>query len=740
MSATNFLIGRAELLTRDIKGPRRGPPPAPVYGFEEALGYIRPQFQQTAQDLARLPSQACPEDYAVAKLTLNPAYIAKSYFPRAMLVSAGLESIGSRRVREKPRKWRKKATPTETDTTQIFVAGKRSSFLRLADWAGLQAEGTDEALQLAQVEAFAPLMPGDRIKGVADPTRSVYEVALHLLPDDDSGFIQEAFFNYVHELGGHAHTELALTSGNLYFIPVEMEKAALTALAQFSFVRVVRPMPKLRAMRPFPRVGKNAVGCKLPNVQPLSAEPRVAILDGGLPEAHPLGPWLKDYQKGDPSAADDPDGLDHGLAVTSAFLFGPIRPEDVAERPYSYVTHRRVLDAAIEQEDPLELYRTLGLIEEVLLSRSYEFINLSLGPDLPIVDDDVHAWTSVIDDHLKDGATFMVVAAGNNGQADHESGNSRVMVPSDCVNAIAVGAADGQAPDWKRANYSAIGPGRRPGFVKPDMVAFGGSPSTQYFHVLAEGSKPALAPIYGTSFASPYVLRTAVGIRSVLGTDLRPLAIKALLIHSADRGERAQREVGWGQIPPDLASIITCGPGVARIVYQGELKPGKYLRAPLPLPKDGLKGRVRLKATFCYASPTDPQDACSYTQAGLEVTFRPHSGKSAKEDAQDPNTRSFFKTAKYADENQRRSDDGKWETVLHDADNMLGSSLNEPAFDIHYNARAGGDAAKRAGKIPYALVITIEAHRHPDLYNDILRAYASVLSPIEPQVSLPIRI
>lgn len=30
--------------------------------------------------------------------------------------------------------------------------------------------------------------------------------------------------------------------------------------------------------------------------------------------------------------------------------------------------------------------------------------------------------------------------------------------------------------------------------------------------------------------------------------------------------------------------------------------------------------------------------------------------------------------------------------------------------------------------------------RHADLYNDILRAYARTLVPIQPQVSLPIRI
>jgi hypothetical protein len=71
---------------------------------------------------------------------------------------------------------------------------------------------------------------------------------------------------------------------------------------------------------------------------------------------------------------------------------------------------------------------------------------------------------------------------------------------------------------------------------------------------------------------------------------------------------------------------------------------------------------------------------------------------------------------------------------------MLGSSLHNPVFDIHYNAREGGGKAMNAEKIRYALIISVEAPKHVELFNDILRAYAHVLIPIQPQVSLPIRV
>lgn len=52
----------------------------------------------------------------------------------------------------------------------------------------------------------------------------------------------------------------------------------------------------------------------------------------------------------------------------------------------------------------------------------------------------------------------------------------------------------------------------------------------------------------------------------------------------------------------------------------------------------------------------------------------------------------------------------------------------------------GLQANTRAEKIRYALIISVEAPKHENLYNDILRAYQNILVPLQPQVSIPIRI
>lgn len=243
----------------------------------------------------------------------------------------------------------------------------------------------------------------------------------------------------------------------------------------------------------------------------------------------------------------------------------------------------------------------------------------------------------------------------------------------------------------------------------------------------------------GTSFAAPFALRTAVGVRAVLGDQVHPLTIKALMVHAAKSSALADTiEAGWGRVPEDVNEIITCGEGVARILYQGTLRPGKYLRAPIPLPLDGLEGKVKLTATFCYASPVDVEDSAAYTKAGLSVTFRPNADNA--DEGKQPKSRAFFSTSEFRTEQEQRNDLGKWETVLHASDRFLGSSLKGAMFDVHYNAREGG-ANSGAGSelIRYALVITVEAPKHKDLHEKILAAH-NRLKALEPRITVPLRV
>src|SRR5690606_41221864 len=71
-----------------------------------------------------LSTTACPDDFAVARLMMNPSFIARSYFPTRLLRAVGLESVGSRTVKVTPEAWTKKGPPEESATTEIFVDRK----------------------------------------------------------------------------------------------------------------------------------------------------------------------------------------------------------------------------------------------------------------------------------------------------------------------------------------------------------------------------------------------------------------------------------------------------------------------------------------------------------------------------------------------------------------------------------------------------------------------------------------
>ncbi|MDF3067098.1 MAG: family serine peptidase [Polyangiaceae bacterium] len=734
--ANRFIIGKGELLTYDIKPPAIKPSKAHPYTLTEAKARLIPEISNASESLEALPADACPDDVAVAKVDLHPAYIAKSFFPAAFLRHAGLTPVGSRTVRVRPKKDLRKRAPKECETTQLFVAGTREAFARLPSLAEQLQEGSNEAIQFSEFEHVASMAASDRLRGTVPRNKRVFEVGLHMLPDTGAEGLSRAFATFARSRGFQVNTDFDFLVGRMLFVAVVGEATKLEELAKFTMIRVIRPMPALRGARPFPRGTPLSVSYSVPRLGPLSSEPKVAILDGGLPPTHTLGTYIGRYEHSDPAASDVRDYLDHGLGVTSAFLFGPVEPGEEAARPYASVDHFRVLDATSDREDPFELYRTLAHVEEVLLSRRYQFLNLSLGPDLPADDADVHAWTAVLDTTLSDGETLLTVAVGNNGQRDAASALNRIQVPADSVNALSVGAANHTSAAWQRADYSARGPGRSPGRRKPDVVAFGGSPK-EYFHVAAPGRKPQLAATMGTSFAAPLTLRTAVGVRAVLGEAVHPLTIKALLIHCAEMHAGAHPDdVGWGRVPADLNEIIMCGDGVARIIYQGLLRPGKYLRAPVALPTAQLTGNVKLSATFCYASPVDVEDAAAYTKAGLSITFRPHVNKTAGKQIK---PRSFFTQGEFRTEQEQRTDLGKWETVLHASETLRGQSLKQAYFDIHYNARDGGAVAGASAElIRYALVLTVEARRHANLHEEILAAHAA-LEAIQPRVSLPVR-
>lgn len=739
----NLLIGYGERLSSDLAAPVAGGPKRHPYSFAEARRRLAPKIAEAADELDELPAEVCPRDQAVALVTLHPTYLAKSYYPGDLLRTYGLETIGSRAREVSPQKWTKKKPPESAVTSELFVAGNRSQFRDLAANVGRMSEAASGADDLIKIEDFRTQPAEEKLKPLRSHEKEpLLEVVLHARPVREDAFILDGFEAYLDSLGIDLNLDTRrFFAEGLCFLPLRVPQEVAPEVVKYSFLRLAREMPRLRQFRPVARAtpGFTPFACRLPKDGPLDRDLRVAVFDGGVRSDAKLDPWVN-RKKTKNIGAPVPEFQNHGTAVTSALLFGPLQDGVTPKRPYAAVDHYRVLDADTMKDDQDELYTVLERIQDVLESRpKYDFVNLSIGPDLPIEDNDVHAWTAVLDQLFADGQTLPAIAVGNSGELDWPSGNARIQTPADCVNALSVGGCDRMGTGWKRAPYSSIGPGRSPGIMKPDGLAFGGSSREPYWVLNAENPGAAM-PITGTSFAAPTALRTGIGLKAHFGKLLTPLAIKGLLLHRADDGGHDKAEVGWGRIPDDVNEIVLTDQHAAHILYQGELRPASWVRMAIPIPSEPMSGMVEITATFCFATPTDPQDPLNYTRSGLEVRFRPHDQKRKDPSQIHPDSSHFFQAKDVSvEETDLRADAHKWETTLHKTRTMRASGLRNPVFDVHYNARVGGRNAVGADKIPYALVISIESRKTRDLYNKILQRYRTILEPLRPIIEIPIR-
>jgi hypothetical protein len=741
----NYLIGRGETLVQPIELASGGGEKAHPYTFEEALSQVKPQLERTAATIEDLPDLACPSGEAVISITLHPSYLAKSYHPSRLLRELGLRQVGSRENRILPRQWTQKLRPEEPLVApELFVAGRRD---RIAHFASNTRRWlSNSALQddFRKIELVRPLGL-ERLKPVAgsDPLPPL-ELILHA--DDTEAWgedVLRGFQRWCTELGIETGLNRRQQAGGLTFLGLHAPRESLGELVQFAFLRTARRMPRLAlrevALRHTEIDETFALPLRLK--APIDATIRAAVFDGGLSDNHAFSPVVRALDT--PGVgAPVPAAVRHGSQVTSALLFGSLAQGQAPDQPYAQVDHWRVID---DQGDDFELMGTLDRIMNILEQETYQFISLSLGPDEAMLDDDVHVWTSRLDQFAANGQALVVSAAGNNGEFDRRSGLCRVQPAADGVNVLAVGASGSQGTDWERAAYSAMGPGRSPGLVKPDILSFGGSAEEPFFAIDEAGIARAVT---GTSLSAPAATRLGIGLRALFGSQLSPVAIKALLVHQADGRGLPQTEVGWGCLPDQLDALAVCVPGEATVVYQGLLEPSRYRRFVLPVPADGFGRTVEIRATFVAATPVDPEDAINYTRTGVGISFRPktvgHPGfytlKGVERERSVHQTASFFgQSALFESEQKLRDDAQRWEAVLKATRRFRPSTLDVPVFDIEHLARAHGQAATRTDSVSYALIVTMNEGANSNLYNRVIRTYAGRLSTMRPQIEIPIR-
>jgi hypothetical protein len=766
------LFAGGERLRQKVEPGSGGGPKWHPRTMEQAVELLSPQVARLQEAAASTPS-GLRGSRVVFEAKVSPNYLANSYFPTTLFREADLVPVGTRGGMGEyvtPKKREQSETKTYLLAADERALGKVSALLhgQFSESATLKrARESLRQFELIQMPTVAETL--------REPTDSadtkIWEAVFHPLFDlqgerssQEASIVFGRWNALISSLGGAVERDFVRSIKGLTFMPVRLSPDAAREAARFNPLRAIRPMPSIRPL-PISPLRINSTEDEAPN-PPAGQRPqsdlRVATFDGGVDAGiAQLAPFVQQFDL----TTEDPDSecVAHGSLVSSTILYGAGHDQGELATPEIGVDHFRVLPVPPASAD-LELYWILDRITEQVQRGGYRIVNLSLGPELCVEDDDEpHAWTAQLDELAEERDVLFVSAVGNNGELDAGIGANRVQVPGDMANGIGVGACDRRPPEsgWSRAPYSAVGPGRPGCRMQPTGVAFGGV-AGRAFRGITKGG--VIAEAEGTSFAAPTVVHGLAGLSATLGSrGADPRLLRAFAVHCAEPSSPFDPEgSGFGRIPERFDNLLECKANEATVLYRDTIARGEAVSLPFPLVDAAVDGRtVKLRWTIALAVPTDPRNPVEYTQAGIEVAFRPHAQKftftnretkdskkvNVVEEAGEaqrlmaegydfsnlPATRS---PTQHRHEARRRRDEAKWETVLHSQLGMRSSSLFRPQLTATYLAREEGMLTD-APPLEFVMLLTLRAPKGVDLYNATRVNYPQ-LTPL--RTELPLRL
>jgi hypothetical protein len=153
-----YLLGRGELLTDPINLPHGGSEGRHPYTMDDAKRVLRPKIKDASRQMDLLPSLACPNDEAVALLTLHPKYLSKTAYPTLLLEETGLRPVGSRAATVAPRKTSTGQDQPPGASAELFIAGRRQVFRELEERVGKWGD-TSRGRRFHQTGRLSPHRP-----------------------------------------------------------------------------------------------------------------------------------------------------------------------------------------------------------------------------------------------------------------------------------------------------------------------------------------------------------------------------------------------------------------------------------------------------------------------------------------------------------------------------------------------------------------------------------------------------
>ncbi len=458
--------------------------------------------------------------------------------------------------------------------------------------------------------------------------------------------------------------------------------------------------------------------------------PVVGIIDSGIdPSEAFLLPWVVARETYVPEAERDHS---HGTFVGG--LIANARALNHGDDRFPSCGSK-IVDVVALGSGPTYEHDLVTILEEVI--PKYPEVsawNLSLSTKQDISDDSFSDFAVKLDSLQDEYQTSIVLAAGNyetpplrTWKPQDLAGADRICVPSDSVRSIVVGSrahrdhASSGVRSGEPSPFSRRGPGPV-SLIRPELAHFGGNCTLDgdytQIGVLSLNTSGFIAEDIGTSFATPLVSTLTANIKEGVVGGASHLLTRALLIHSAAKGEGRtdpflMQYQGFGT-PPDLSQILGCTQHECTLIFEMDIEPGMAFRkAVFPIPPCLYVDDDTVKADFLmtvvYEPELDASFGSEYCRTNVDVslgtvsTYTDDKGRHReKKKGQVPEDFALIGTGFETDQVKQGF---KWSPVkVYRRDRVRGITGELWRLDLSVHYRAGHQPAKAAKAV---LVLTI---------------------------------
>jgi hypothetical protein len=383
-------------------------------------------------------------------------------------------------------------------------------------------------------------------------------------------------------------------------------------------------------------------------------EPVIGVIDTLFDESVYFKDWVEniDYLDGVEKIGATPDWKDHGTAVTSLIVDGPVYNPWLDDGCGRFrVRHFGVCGNRIS------VPRLIRKIREIVNNNPDIHVwNLSLGTEDEVAKNFISFDAAALDEIQYEKNVVFVISGTNDNRTEKEE-KLRVGSPADSLNAVVVNSVKRNNDE---CSYTREGPVLS-FFNKPDVSYYGGD----YDDRLRVYSPAGLVDEFGTSFAAPWISRKLCYLIDVMGLP-REIA-KALLIDSAANWEykkttfKKKSTCGYGTVPIRIEDVISTRSDEIRFVVYGSSESYRTTNYTIPVPKDeDGKYPYIARATLCYFPECSRVQGVDYTNRELSLQFGRIKDNGTIEDIND-NTQD--QEGAYTDERLSRKEFRKWENT-----------------------------------------------------------------------------